>query len=146
MKFFTDWDAGYDTEIAGNGSADGTVLVQALAEGRRLLTRDRVIIQRKWAAEMVVLVNSDPVRVQAGFLGRTLSVDWLANPFSRCIICNTILAPASSELARMAPFNVRDTGVPIHHCPGCGRLYWPGSHEHRIRSTLLDFARASGKG
>jgi uncharacterized protein with PIN domain len=136
--------AGYDTEIAGNGGADGALLAQALAEGRKLLTRDRAILQRKRAAEVVILVNSDVVRVQAGFLGRTLGVNWLANPFSRCMICNTILAPASPGLARTAPFNVREAGVPIHHCSGCGRLYWPGSHERRIRATLLDFARASG--
>jgi len=138
--------AGYDTEIAGDGGSDGALLNLALAEGRKLLTRDRAILQRKRATEVVVLVNSDIVREQAGFVGRTLGVDWLANPFSRCMICNTILAPASPPLTEMAPPNVRDSGLPIHHCSGCGRLYWPGSHERRIRATLLDFARASEKG
>jgi uncharacterized protein len=41
---------------------------------------------------------------------------------------------------------VRASSLPIRHCAGCGRLYWPGSHERRIRATLQDFARASGKG
>jgi uncharacterized protein with PIN domain len=138
--------AGYDTQIAEAGGPDGALLDLALAEGRKLLTRDRAILQRRRAAEVVVLVDGDDVREQAGQLGRMLGVDWLADPLSRCMVCNTELAPAPPGLAEMAPRNVRASRLPIRHCAGCGRLYWPGSHERRIRATLQDFARASGKG
>ncbi|GEO39816.1 hypothetical protein SAE02_39640 [Skermanella aerolata] len=137
--------AGYDTVIAEGGDPDGVLLARALADGRKLLTRDRAILQRKRANEVVVMLNSDAVRAQAGFLGQTLGVDWLLDPFSRCMVCNTVLTPAAPEMDRMVPARIRDQGVPIHFCPGCGRLYWPGSHESRIRATLLDFARASGR-
>ena len=136
--------AGYDTEIAGNGGPDGALLNLALAEGRKFLTRDRAILQRKRAGEVVVLLSSDKVHEQAGHLGRMLGVDWLANPFSRCMICNTELEAASPAAAEKAPARVRAANLPICHCPGCGRLYWPGSHERRIRETLREFARLSG--
>jgi uncharacterized protein with PIN domain len=137
--------AGHDTAIAAAGGPDGPLLELALAEGRKLLTRDRAILQRRRAREVVVLLASDKVHEQAGHLGRTLGVDWLANPFSRCMICNTELEAASPAVAEMAPTRVREANLPICHCTGCGRLYWPGSHEQRIRATLGEFARLSGR-
>jgi uncharacterized protein with PIN domain len=135
---------GHDTEIAKAGGPDGPLLHLALAEDRKLLTRDRAILQRKRAREVVVLLSGDKVHEQAGYLGRMLGVDWLANPFSRCMICNTKLEVASPAAAEMAPPRVRAANLPICHCAGCGRLYWPGSHERRIRETLREFARLSG--
>jgi uncharacterized protein with PIN domain len=138
--------AGYDTEIAEAGGPDGALLNLALAEGRKLLTRDRAMLQRKQASEVVVLVDSGKIYEQAGHLGRMLGVDWLSDPFSRCMICNTELVRASPGAAEMAPPKVRASNLTIYHCADCGRLYWPGSHERRIRATLQEFARASGKG
>ena len=94
---------GHDTEIAKAGGPDGPLLHLALAEDRKLLTRDRAILQRKRAGEVVVLLYSDKVHEQAAHLGRMLGVDWLANPFSRCMICNTELKAASPAAAEMAP-------------------------------------------
>jgi uncharacterized protein with PIN domain len=135
---------GHDTEIAEAGGPDGPLLHLALAEDRKFLTRDRAILQRKRAGEVVVLLSSDKVQEQAGHLGRMLGVDWLANPFSRCMVCNTELKAASPAAAERAPARVRAANLPICHCTGCGRLYWPGSHERRIRETLREFARLSG--
>jgi uncharacterized protein len=136
---------GHDTEIARAGGPDGPLLHLALTEGRKFLTRDRAILQRKRAGEVVVLLESDKVHEQAAHLGRMLGVDWLANPFSRCMICNTELERASPAAAEMAPSKVRAANLPICHCSGCGRLYWPGSHERRIRETLREFTRLSGR-
>jgi len=136
--------AGHDTEIAVAGGPDGPLLDLALAEGRKFLTRDRAILQRKRAGEVVVLLASDKVHEQAGYLGRMLGVDWLAKPFSRCMICNTELEVAPPSAVAMTPATVRAANLPICQCAGCGRLYWPGSHERRIRATLGEFARLSG--
>ncbi|UEM07864.1 Mut7-C RNAse domain-containing protein (plasmid) [Skermanella rosea] len=135
--------AGYDTAIAETGGADGALLDLALSEGRKLLTRDRAILQRRRAAGVVVLVQGDTVHEQALNLGQRLGLDWLADPLSRCMVCNTELEPAPPTLAGLAPANIRASGLPIRHCAGCDRLYWPGSHERRIRATLREFARAS---
>ncbi len=132
--------AGYDTLIAPEGMDDAALLALALAESRLMLTRDRAILQRRRAVEVVVLVDGDSVHHQAHSLTRAVGVDWLADPFSRCLVCNTpLVTEPPAGFAERVPPSVLQAGLPIHHCPGCDRLYWPGSHERRMRRTLESF-------
>jgi uncharacterized protein with PIN domain len=34
------------------------------------------------------------------------------------------------------PERVARTQRELSRCPGCGKVYWPGSHVERIRATL----------
>ena len=126
--------AGYDTAIAGGGLADREVLALAAAEARVLLTRDQALAAR--ARISVVGVGSDDLDACAGELRARLGIDWLRAPFSRCLMDNTLLAPATdSDRGRLPPgVWAPDEGVTTG--PTCGRLYWPGGHERRMRARL----------
>jgi uncharacterized protein len=128
--------AGHDTAMAGRGSGDAELLRRAEAEDRLLLTRDRGLSQRRGAAGRVILLEGDRVEDQARSLSERLRLDWLSRAFTRCLVCNTPVRAASPEEAAAAPPNVLARALPVTRCPGCRRLYWPGSHEARLRKVF----------
>ena len=65
-----------------------------------------------------------------------LGLDWLAAPFSRCLLDNAQLRPAGARQAASVPETARAGAGPILACPECGRVYWPGSHVRRMRARL----------
>lgn len=139
--------AGYDATLAEPGEPDAAVLARAVDEERWLVTRDRALLQRRAAAGRTVLVEGDTVAAQAASFSRLMarhgaSIDWLAAPMSRCLVCNVPVIPADPETATAAvPASVRARGLPVRQCPKCHRLYWPGGHEARMRKTLEGFSR-----
>jgi uncharacterized protein with PIN domain len=88
-----------------------------------------------------VLVGADRPPAQARELAAQVAVDWLRAPFTRCTVCNATLGPAGAERLAEVPGSVRRRGLAVMACPGCGRLYWAGGHEERMRRTLASFAR-----
>ena len=67
--------------------------------------------------------------------------------FRRCADCNRPLEPVeASEVAGRIPEDVLEQQLPLHRCPGCDRLFWPGSHTDRMRafvdSVLAEARRA----
>lgn len=137
--------SGHDAEVAGRGEDDRDVAARALADGRILVTRDRGLLDRREARAGAVGISADRVPDQARELAARLgaagvALDWLADPFSRCTVCNAPLAPAPPERRGEAPDTVRRRRLPVLECPGCARLYWAGSHQERMRRTLEGFA------
>jgi uncharacterized protein len=127
--------AGYDTEIAGNGMPDREVLRLCAEEARTLVTRDRSLAGRARWSGRVLLLTSDAIPEQAAVL-RAAGIDWLHAPFTRCLIDNTPLAPASETDAERIPSSSRALPGPLRTCPACRRVYWPGSHLRRMERVL----------
>jgi uncharacterized protein with PIN domain len=68
---------------------------------------------------------------------RELRLSPSAGLLTRCIGCNTVLESIPKEQARPAvPPYVFHTQKQFSRCPHCGRLYWKGTHEARIRDRL----------
>jgi hypothetical protein len=133
--------AGYDTEIAGGGAPDGALVVHCAAEGRVLLTRDRHLAEVAAARAVPVLrLAESGIEAQARNLRQQLGIDWQRDPFTRCLVDNTPLAPAPPEAATQVPPTSRAAGGPLRLCPSCGRLYWPGGHVRRMLTRLSSFA------
>ncbi len=132
--------AGHDTRLATPGQDDRAVLWTAIAEDRLLLSRDRGFAERKAATGRLLLLESSAVPEQARELRRRLGLDWLAAPFTRCVVDNAHLRPASSAERARLPGGARRIGGPYFACPACGRLYWAGDHHARMRARLEDWA------
>lgn len=50
---------------------------------------------------------------------------------------HALVGAAISQLrAALLPPDVRELPGPARQCPGCGRLYWLGSHARRMREAL----------
>ena len=123
--------AGHDAALAPPDAADRQILAQALEQGRLLLTRDRRLAID--AGPQAFFVHPDRPEEQARLLAATFDVDWLAAPFTRCLIDNTQLRPAEPNEMLTFP---SDLPRPVNACPGCRGLYWPGSHVRRMLRRL----------
>ncbi len=129
--------AGYDTEIAGPSDHDGGLLQRAIDDGRLLLTCDRKMAERRLAAGRVVVLPSNGLDGTARALMDRASIDWLFDPFSRCLMDNSRLRPAHPRDLCRLPRRAREIGRKnVFICPSCDRIYWPGSHVRRMYEQL----------
>jgi hypothetical protein len=92
-----------------------------------------------------VLLVAETVDAQARSLAQALDIDWMLDPFSRCLVDNTPLRPASEEDRTRLPERARGLAGPFRVCPHCRRLYWPGSHVRRMQRQLEHWRDISTK-
>jgi uncharacterized protein with PIN domain len=128
--------AGHDTLVATHRTTDPALVTRALADGRTLLTRDRLLLDIRGARRHAVLLRSQRLPALAAEATPLLGIDWLLAPFSRCLLCNVTLRPASPVARSRLPPAVLTSFAEINHCPQCDRLYWPGGHVRRMRERL----------
>jgi len=128
---------GYDT--AYDSAADDPQLAhRARAESRVLLTRDRALAARRGLRTLLIRSQAleEQVREVQSALGPPSSP-----PLSRCAVCNARLEPISSaEVADRVPPYVLRTQSQFQHCPGCDRIYWPGSHTRAMHEQIEKFS------
>ena len=128
--------AGYDTLLAAPRQPDSELLALCQAEDRVLVTRDRRLARSAPSRSRAVLLVGDDADDHALALSRELGIDWTLAPFTRCLVDNIRLEPANdADLARI-PEQSRLLPGPFRKCPGCGRIFWPGSHVRRMRARL----------
>lgn len=129
---------GYDT-IFDPALDDHQLARLALAQDRVLLTRDRALAEKRGVRTL--LIGSEQLDDQI----RQVLADLQLEPeqsFSRCPVCNALLESIDREAAQnRVPAYVARTHTSFKHCPGCGRVYWRGSHwrqmdEHLARLQL----------
>jgi uncharacterized protein with PIN domain len=128
--------AGYDTALAETGTSDRELLRLAVNEQRRLITRDRKLLEHRHEPGTIVLLLGNSVDECVAELSRKLGIDWLHDPFTRCMECNTPLIPASPEQAQRIPPEAKQVGTEVRYCPACDQLFWSGSHVRRMRRRL----------
>ena len=132
---------GFDTWYR-NDADDDRLAAVAVAEGRILLTRDRGLLKRSVVRRGACVRSDQPVEQLVEVARRFGLVDrW--HPFGRCLRCNTVLVRAGREevLDRLEPLT-RIYYDDFRRCPGCGAVYWKGSHHVRME-RLIDRVRAS---
>lgn len=127
--------AGYDTSF-DTGLDDHQLAAASRQEGRWLLTRDRVLAAH--AGPRVVLLRALDTAAQVtevvGRLDLRLRSDLC---FTRCSRCNGRLEDVAREsVAEVVPPWVAAHTARFSRCPGCGQVYWAGSHQPRIKARL----------
>ena len=132
--------AGYDTAIAEGGLPNRALIARCAAEGRVLLTRDRHLAAVAAGRIRIVRLTETTIAAQAQTVRAVIGIDWQKAPFTRCLVDNTPLDPAPPEMSAQVPHASRAAGGPLHLCPECGRLYWPGGHVRRMLTRLASFA------
>jgi uncharacterized protein with PIN domain len=130
---------GFDS-LYRNDFTDDQLVDRSVSEKRVLLTQDRGLLKRGPVTHGYCVRASDP-RQQLQEVVHRFDLRHSAAPFSRCLRCNALLEPVEKQaVAGGLPAYVRDHFAAFHQCPGCGRIYWPGSHYHsmkRIVKTVL---------
>lgn len=135
--------AGYDTVIAGPGMPDRALLERTLREQRLLITRDHKFTEFRDAGQNVLLLRGNDMDQWANRLGRLRIVEWLHNPFSRCLLCNHLLKPGPGAHGNQLPAYVVAESIPCRHCPACRRAFWAGGHSERMRRRLAQWQKES---
>ena len=127
---------GYDT-FYESAIADPVLVALAANEDRILLTRDRHLL-RELRPLRALEVRRDAPLEQLQELVAALGLPPPSELFTRCILDNAPLsAPlAPEEFLGLLPEDFGDVPGPVRRCPGCGRLYWGGSHVRRMRHAL----------
>ena len=112
---------------------DNDILRQALAGGRTILTRATRLASRP-LARGCILIHSDRIEEQ---LEQFLAICPVSNallPLTRCLVCNgTLVSVARYEVRDLVPDHVFGNTHSFQQCPGCGRVYWQGSHVRRMQ-------------
>jgi hypothetical protein len=126
---------GFDTTFEAD--IDDALLVRrALAEERWILTRDRAL-PVEWRVPRVHLVVAETPFEQLREVARVFGLAAGARPFRRCSRCNTLLEPLDARAAAtQVPARVLERHGEFRRCPGCGRVYWPGTHAERMRRVV----------
>lgn len=115
--------------------SDAELVSIAEAEHRWLLTRDRVLVTELKPSRPLLIANTKPLE-QLAEVVRRCDLPKPRALFKRCMMCNTLLRPATqAEVIEMAPWQSWQCAG-INYCPGCRRLYWPGSHTKRMEMAL----------
>ena len=122
--------AGFDT-LYYRSMEDTTLLEIARRDHRIFLTRDREL-QRRGGA-LVLPIRSTHLEEQLHELAFALELEPFFYPFTRCMICNTLLKKVSPETVRTrVPARVFLRFRDFRECPNCGRIYWKGDHYRKM--------------
>lgn len=126
---------GFDT-LYDNHYADPTIIEIASREPRTILTRDLELLKSRDVLRGAFVRARKPEAqlretvARFGLLPR-------ARPFSLCLHCNLALqAVPSIDVAPRIPAAIAARYAAFRRCPGCERVYWPGSHWLRMRDML----------
>jgi uncharacterized protein with PIN domain len=138
--------AGYDTAIATRGAPDETVVAEAVAQERVLLTCDkRMLPLLEKSGVAYLLLETSRARDAVPVLAEILGVDMQGfAAWSRCLACNVLLEdmPAGAlpeEWKARVPHDKE-----LYRCPACKHVYWEGSHVKRLDARLDEIRATSG--
>lgn len=121
-----------------NDAGDDALVACSLRETRTLLTRDTGLLKRRNLLDAAFVYETDPRRQLREILDRFDLHRRLA-PFSRCAHCNGVVETSdAATAAEHVPPRVLASCDRFNRCPDCGRFYWRGSHESRLRQGLAE--------
>ena len=125
---------------------DARLIELAEKENRIILTRDHELInkarKRKSLQERVLLIESERWEEQVEQVLDHFKLREEINSNSRCLDCNAQLKtlPKSRAKNLVPPFVYEQASVFVL-CPGCGRVFWKGSHFRDMDKKLRRFTR-----
>ncbi len=124
----------------------GKSLFSFAKEKRVLLTRSTALLNENPGFDLIFIRPDNP-KEQVRQVVRETHISFSdIRPFSRCIRCNLPLAEMARQDARgQVPEYVYETATYFRRCPGCRRVYWPGTHSERAAGRIRElFHRSAG--
>lgn len=133
---------GFDTLYA-NCTSDPELVNISAQQGRVLLTRDRGVLKHSLVTRGYWLRETDSRR-QVEEVVRRFDLARSLRPFTRCMVCNGLLVKVSkAEVERQVPQRILERCSEFEQCPGCGRVYWEGSHYRWMRLWIEQLASST---
>ena len=127
-----------------NDYDDETVAKIASQKHRIVLTRDRILLQRKIITHGYFVRAVTP-KLQVKEVLKRFDLFRLIAPFTRCTRCNGKLEKTEKqEIAhRLEPLTKKYYDCFLI-CSKCGQIYWQGSHYTRSKRLIDEFTEISG--
>ena len=124
-------------DVVFESDATGKSFRKFSDSGRIYLTRIRRL-DVKTGAGPVIRIEADDVERQIKQVVSQLHIAYsMLKPHTRCLRCNDKLVDIDrSQAAGAVPDHVWETQTVFRQCPGCRRIFWPGSHVERSRQRL----------
>ena len=126
---------GYDC-VYYDKKAVSELIVQVLRDRSILLTRSETFT--KYKGIQALIVKHDHVEQQVEQVVRELGLALdEENIFRRCVECNTLLEDIAKEgIKEKVPEYVFHTQEKFKKCPGCGKIFWKGTHWDMVGKWL----------
>lgn len=107
---------------------------------RILLTRDRELARK--TSPQSLLIESEKWEEQVAQVIDHFHLLDKSRPFTRCVVCNTVLSPMPREEAgKMIPQRIYEREEKFRRCFSCGRIFWKGSHYRRMNEKIVSITR-----
>lgn len=139
---------GYDTVLLKQKD-DNQMIQLALNENRVVLTKDAEFMKRRLVTSgrlKGIYVREDDPELQVQEVVKNLNLDCYFRPFSLCLECNRALLPRERERVKaLVPPRVFETQTQFTQCPGCGRIYWPGTHWQAMEKRLQELRKRADR-
>ena len=126
---------GFDTRY-DNAINDADLVQHAAMEGRIILSRDRALLMHRGVTHGCHLHQDDPVE-QLVHVVRRFDLASVSHPFTRCMECNDqVQVVGKQEVTAILDAGTAASFDEFWRCPGCGRIYWKGSHYERLERLV----------
>ena len=126
---------GFDVAYKNNFKDEEIVMI-SLKERRAILTKDRGIFKRNEVTHGY-FVRSKEVEEQVKEIIKRFDLQKEIKEFTRCLECNAeLLKIAKEKIMGKLPPKVNKSQDEFYECPGCGKLYWKGTHHQKMLSFV----------
>ncbi len=126
---------GFDVLYENNFEDDEIVKISLEAK-RAILTKDRGILKQSEVTHGY-WVRSSKVKEQVVEIIKRFDLKKLIKEFTCCIECGSMLESISkNEIINELPPKVSRSQTEFSRCPSCEKLYWKGTHYHRMLSFI----------
>ncbi|MDJ0924427.1 MAG: Mut7-C RNAse domain-containing protein [Acidimicrobiia bacterium] len=120
---------------------DTDLVAISVDEQRILLTKDRPLLKRS-AVTHGYFVRAVHPEDQVVEVVRRFDLSRLIEPFARCLECNGLIEPVGkNEIEHLLEPLTKRYFDEFRRCPGCGRIFWRGSHHERL-AVLVETVRS----
>lgn len=129
---------GFDV-LYGSNLDDESLLRIAKIDKRVILTKDKKLFDNaKKESIKVFFVKENSCFYQLKDLIKGLNLNKsFISPFKRCVRCNSLISPVKrKEVEGLVPDFIYNTVKHFSKCPGCGKIYWQGSHHQKVNSVI----------
>jgi uncharacterized protein with PIN domain len=107
----------------------------------RFVQPARYPLPLRGAAAVTLKTETEPDQIREILQALDLSPD-PARLLGRCLRCNLPLTPLQSgdlvPYRKQIPVYILETQRHFNRCPGCGRIYWPGTHARNMLKRLRE--------
>lgn len=127
--------AGFDCFYENDNPGEDIIGIAA-KEARTILTRNLGILKNGAVTRGYWIRSQDPKK-QFEEVVKKFRLFSMFKPFSRCIRCNGLIIPVPKErVLHLLKEATKQYYQEFFHCSSCHRVYWKGSHYHRMKKFI----------